>query len=236
MTVALFAGNDPAGTLLAWRGWSVGDRISGLSESLQLPDLPVYRPQGELPDQSRSIHVFREIDDRLGYYLTANYGYAGALELAAMHYDNRGDPMVLRSGQYSWRTRFDHLSLRWRGLGQWEFAAQALKGDTLMGPGAVYLDYSAWYVLLSHPLGPGIATLRFDRFGAQERDSDVLRVDPNSEDGRALALAYNWTITPAISLVSELLAVQSNRPARRLIGQAAEQTERSLTVALRWHF
>ena len=236
VTVALFAGNDPAGTLLAWRGWSVGDRISGLSESLQLPDLPVYRPQGELPDQSRSIHVFREIDDRLGYYLTANYGYAGALELAAMHYDNRGDPMVLRSGQYSWRTRFDHLSLRWRGLGQWEFAAQTLKGDTLMGPGAVYLDYSAWYVLLSHPLGPGTATLRFDRFGAQERDSDVLRVDPNSEDGRALALAYNWTITPAISLVSELLAVQSNRPARCLTGQATEQTERSLTVALRWHF
>ena len=236
VTAALFAGNDPIGTLLAWRGWSVGDRISGLSESLQLPDLPVYRAQGELPDQSRAIHVFRELDNRLGYYLAANYAYSGALELAAMHYDNRGDPLVLRSGQYSWRTRFDHLSLRWRGLGKWEFAAQALKGDTLMGPSAVSLDYSAWYLLLSHPWGPGTATLRFDRFGAQEREGDILRTDPNSEDGRALALAYNWNITPAVSLVSELLAVQSDRPARRLTGQASEQNERSLTVALRWHF
>lgn len=236
VTAALFAGNDPVGSLLAWRGWSVGDRISSLSESLQLPDLPVYRAQGELPDQSRAIHVFREIDDRLGYYLTVNYAYAGALELAAMRYDNRGDPMVLRAGQYSWRTRFDHLSLRWRGLGQWEFAAQALTGDTLMGPGAVHFDYSAWYVLLSHPVGPGTATLRFDRFGAQERQSDVIRTDPNSEDGRALALAYNWRITPAFSLVSEWLTVQSDRPARRLTGQATEQTERSFTAALRWHF
>ena len=240
VTAALFAGNDPVGTLLAWRGWSVGDRISGLTESLQLPDLPVYRAQGELPDQSRAIHLFREIDNHLGFYVAGNYAYGGALELAAMHYDNRGDPLVLRSGQYSWRTRFDHLSLRWRGLGQWEFAAQVLKGDTLMGPSAVHLDYSAWYVLLSHPLGPGTATLRFDRFGAQERQSDAIRTDPNSEDGQALALAYHWRITPALSLVSELLAVQSDRPARRLnrqaSGQATEQTERSFTAALRWHF
>ena len=54
-TAALFKGNDPAGSLLAWRGWSIGDRITGLTEPIRLADLPVYRPDGELPAQDRSI-------------------------------------------------------------------------------------------------------------------------------------------------------------------------------------
>lgn len=36
-TLAVFRWNDPAGSLLAWRGWSVGDRVTGLRESLRLP-------------------------------------------------------------------------------------------------------------------------------------------------------------------------------------------------------
>ena len=60
LTGALLVGNDPLGTLLAWRGWSVGDRISGLSESLRLADLLVFRAGGALLEQTRSINVFRE--------------------------------------------------------------------------------------------------------------------------------------------------------------------------------
>lgn len=240
VTGALLFGNDPVGTLLAWRGWSVGDRISGLSESLPLADLPVFRPGGELPEQTRSFNVFREIDGRPGFYVGANYGYtatsAATFELAALHYDNRGDPLVIRSGQYSWRTRFNHLSLRLRGLGQWEFSAQWLGGDTLMGPNAVNLDYSAAYLLATHPFGPGTIAVRVDQFNTRERPEDVIRTDANSEVGRALALAYHWRINPSLSLVSEVLVVDSDRPARSTLGLPTSRLERSLTAALRFGF
>lgn len=240
VTGVLLLGNDPLGTLLAWRGWSVGDRISGLNESLPLADLPVFRAGGELPDQTRSINVFREIDDRLGFYVGANYAYSGAektrFEVAVLHYDNRGDPLVIRSGQYSWRTRFNHVSLRLQGLGQWAFSAQLLGGNTLMGPNAVNLDYSAAYLLASHPLGPGTVALRVDRFSTRERPEDVIRSDANSEDGKALALAYHWRISPSLSLVSEALVVDSDRAARGALGQPTSRIERSLTASLRVSF
>ena len=240
VTGALLFGNDPVGTLLAWRGWSVGDRISGLSESLPLADLPVFRANGDLPAQTRSINVFREIDDRLGFYVGANYAYNSPaktrFELAVLHYDNQGDPLVIRSGQYSWRTRFNHVSLRLQGVGKWEFSAQWLGGDTLMGPNAVNLDYSAVYLLATHPLGPGTVAFRVDQFDTRERPEDVIRTDVNSEDGRALAVAYHWRISPSLSLVSEALVVDSDRPARRALGLPTNRLERSLTAALRFSF
>ena len=240
LTGALLLGNDPLGTLLAWRGWSVGDRISGLSESLPLADLPVFRAGGALPDQTRSINVFREIDGQPGFYVGANYAYSGAaktrFEVAAMHYDNRGDPLVIRSGQYSWRTRFNHVSLRFQGAGQWEFSAQWLGGNTMMGPSAVNLDYSAAYLLATHPLGPGTFAVRLDRFSAGERPEDIIRSDANSEVGAALALAYHWRISPSLSLVSEALVVDSDRAARGALGQPTSRMERSLTASLRIGF
>ena len=240
LTGALLVGNDPLGTLLAWRGWSVGDRISGLSESLPLADLPVFRNKNELPDQARAINVFREIDHRVGFYAGANYAYTGAgamtFELAALHYDNRGDPLIIRGGQYSWRTRFHHVSLRLRGLGQWEFSAQALGGNTLMGPNAVNLDFSAGYLLVTHPLGAGTVAVRLDQFSTRERPEDVIRSDANSEDGRALALAYHWRIKPSLSLVTEALMVESDRAARTVLGLPTSRLERSLTAALRISF
>ena len=239
LTAALFTGNDPIGSLLAWRGWSVGDRLAGLTESVPLPDLPVFRPGAELAQQSRAVSAFKEIDDRWGYYLGASYGYAlegVALELSALHYDNRGDPLAIRGGQYSWHTRFHHVGARLHGLGQWELAGQALHGNTLMGAGAVHLDFSAFYLLATHPLGPGTVALRFDKFSTQELQSDVIPLDPNSEDGRAVALAYHWRINPHWSLVTESLTIQSNRAARGLLGQSPDRIERSLTTSLRWRF
>ncbi|MDQ2989212.1 MAG: hypothetical protein M3R60_08940 [Pseudomonadota bacterium] len=233
-TAAIFNGNDPAGTLLAWRGWGIGDRITGVSEPIRLADLPVYRPDGPINKQTRDIKLFREIDGRAGYYAAFNYGYAGKIEVTAMHYDNRGDPLIVKQGQYSWATKFNHVGLRVRPAGKWELMAQWLAGSTVMGARAVALDYRAWYALASHPLGNGILTMRYDQFRAREHD--ILPLDPNGEDGRSLALAYVYELTPALSLVTELLSLESKRPARRLLGELPEQHDRSLTTSLRWQF
>jgi hypothetical protein len=233
-SAAIFNGNDPAGTLLAWRGWGVGDRITGASEPIQLADLPVYRPNGAINQQTRDIKLFREIDGRAGYYAALNYAYGDMVEVKAMHYDNRGEPLIVKQGQYSWATKFHHVGLRLRPTGHWELMAQWLSGSTVMGPSAVALDYRAWYALASHPLGKGTLTLRYDQF--RTREHDILPADPNGEDGRAIALAFVFEMTPAVSVVTELLSVHSTRPSRMLVRDLPRQHERSLTTALRWQF
>ena len=235
-TAALFGANDPAGSLLAWRGWSISDRITGLRETIPLANLPAFAAGGAIASQTRGINEFRELDNRLGYYVGADYAYAGQFEAAALRYDNRGDPMVIASGQYAWLTRFNHLSARLKGVGSWEFSLQAMQGDTLMGPAAVYLDFDAWFLLASRPLGPGRVALRYDKFGTTERREDIVPGDPNGEQGQALALAYHWKISPRMALVTEWLAVQSDRPSRVLLGNPAARTEQSLTSSLRISF
>lgn len=234
ITAAVFGGNDPAGTLLAWRGWSISDRITGLSEPLKLADLPIYRPGAPISKQSRDVRELREIDNRAGYYLGADYGYDGWLNLALLHYDNRGDPLVVKHGQYAWPTRFDHLGLRLKPGGDWELLAQWMRVSTSMGADAVNVHGHAWYALLSHPLGAGHLSLRHDRFGLNEHDR--LPRDPNNEQGRSWTLAYRCPLATNINLIGEWLQIDSTRPARSLLGQAPRQRETSLTAALRWQF
>ena len=231
---AVFTGNDPTGTMLAWRGWSISDRIAGRNEALQLADLPVYRADGAIPRQDRTIHPFREVDGKLGYYLGANYNYGKWLELAVLRYDNRADPIIVKNGQYGWHTRFDHASAVLRPGGEWEVLMQAMRGDTLMGRNAVALDFQSWYALLSHPLGSGSLALRYDRFSTSEHD--ILPGDPNNETGHGWALAYKLPLTDSLELMAEALAVSSVRSAREQIGEAPALTERSLTASLRWRF
>ena len=121
-----------------------------------LPDLPTYRPDGPIPIQTRDVHLFREIDGRIGRYAVGHYGHAGWLEVSVLHYDNRADPLRIAGRQYAWRTRFNHASLRLRLPGNWEVLAQGLRGETLMGPTAVQVDFAAWYVLATHALGEAL--------------------------------------------------------------------------------
>ena len=49
---AVFGNNDPAGTLLAWRGWALHDRQSGFSDRLPLAQIPAFQPDGLFPQQA----------------------------------------------------------------------------------------------------------------------------------------------------------------------------------------
>lgn len=233
ITAGLFRDNDPIGTLLTWRGWGIGDRITSLHEPLILADLPVYRPTGNIPKQTRSIHLFRELDGRIGYQVSARYGYEGWLSLGAMHYDNRTNPQLVIDGQYGWRTHFDHVSASLL-LGGWEWLAQAMRGNTMMGRNSATIDFHAGYLMASHALGAGKMSVRYDLFST--RDIDRFPVDPNGEHGSAVAVAYSHPLAAGWTLVGEALAVRSNRQARLLLGEQQRQTESSLTASLRWRF
>lgn len=229
-----FGWNDPAGTEITWRGWNLAGRITGLFQQLRLPDLAVIQPGAPIAAQSRNVRLFREIDDRPGFYGAVGYGYEGLLDVELMRYDNRGDPFGLEAGQYSWRTRFDHASLRLQLPAGVELLAQAMQGDTFMGPRAAYVDFASWYLLASRQLGPGQATLRYDWFEAEE--DDIMPADANGELGHAWALAYRVPLPHSLTLVAEWLRVKSDRPARAELGEAVGKTEDSLALELRWTF
>ena len=234
VTASVFMGNDPNGTLLSWRGWNLGSRVVNLAEPITLPDLPVYRADGAIPLQTRRARVFREIDGRAGLNAGLRYGHRGWLDVSLLRYDNRADPLRIVQGQYAWNTRFDHASLRLRVGGNWEILAQGLQGSTRMGPNAVNLDFAAGYLLASHPLGRGHATVRHDRF--QTRDRDGLPGDPNDESGNAWALAYAVPLQDGVEILTEALWIDSTRPARDLVGEAPRQVERRLSMLLRWRY
>lgn len=53
LTGALYGANDPAGTLLAWRGWSLNDRETGLLDRLRLAPVRIIQPTGSLSSRHR---------------------------------------------------------------------------------------------------------------------------------------------------------------------------------------
>jgi hypothetical protein len=235
LRAAVTGANDPGGTEIAWRGWDFSGRVTGLFQKLRLPDLPVYQPGGPIEVQTRNVHVFRELDHRPGWYAALGYAFEGVLDFEAMHYDNRADPLQITNRQYGWRTRFDHLSMKIELPGELALLSQAMRGSTLMGPNAVHVRYSSWYLLASHALGPGRATLRHDRFHTS--DQDIMPVpDPNGESGHAWALAYSLPLPHSLTLVTEALRVDSRRDARALTGIGPRQEESSLSLELRWAF
>jgi len=239
-----FRSNDPAGALLSWRGWSLGDRQTGWLERLPLADLPAFRPTGSFPPQEAYEEPFVELDDRVGFYVGAQWDVLERSRVRLLHYDNRGDPAVIGGGQWAWHTEFDHIGWRLRPRAGTEIIVQALSGDTEMdgftGP-LVYVEFQAASVLLSGVHGAHRASLRVDLFSVTDEDTTL--DDPNAEHGRAWTVAYFYApegrLQPRYGswrFGLELLRIDSDRSARRLFGEPARRSENSLQASFAWRF
>jgi hypothetical protein len=240
---AVFRGNDPAGALLSWRGWSLHDRQSGLFERLPLAPLPAFAPGGSFfPVQQAFEKPFVELDGRWGYYAALRWNYLDWSEVRALHYDNLGDPSVVQGGQWAWRTRFDHLAWHWRPAAGTDVLVQALLGDTEMdGFTGPLVDARFWaaYALASRELGRHRWSARIDVFGV--RDDDSTPDDPNEEHGTGATAAYFYRLSAGRfgaewRLGGELSLIRSARPARRLVGDAEERTETAAQLSAQLRF
>jgi len=60
-----FGWNDPAGVMMADRGWTLDDRPTGLIDHLRLPDATLILFGGRPPD---STPIFKELDGNAGWY------------------------------------------------------------------------------------------------------------------------------------------------------------------------
>jgi hypothetical protein len=239
VNAAAFWHNDPAGSLLAWKGWSVHDRQTRYSDKLPLPPLPQIQPGGMFAAQDPYVEPLREIDNRAGYYLNAEWRYAKRFLVRAMHYDNRADPVSIISGQYGWTTEFDHIGLQVNLPGDVGLLAQWMSGSTVMGPvmnGAhvVDVEYDSYYLLLTKPFGKHRASVRYDNFDMTQNDSTP--EDNNPEYGLAWTATYQYSFSDNFGLAAEWLSIKTHRCAHVYYGLDPTVTERQFQLTAKLRF
>jgi hypothetical protein len=231
---AVFFGNDPAGSLLAWQGWALHDLQSRLGDKLPLAALPQLQAGGAFAAQDPYVAPFREIDDRAGYYVGAEWRRGRRTLLRVSHYDNRGDPEATAGGQYAWATSFDQLGAQLDLPGDFGVILQWLRGRTAMGPlvgpaHAVDVRFRSHFVMATKRFGNQRLSLRYDAFSAA--DADIVPNDDNSESGHAWTAAYGYRHSQRLS--AAWLDIASSRPARAYAGTAPHQHERLVRVQIR---
>ena len=235
---AAFGRNDPAGDLLASRGWAMGDLTSGLHVRLREPDAYAAQARAPLPVL---FEPFLEIDHRIGWYAgIAREGMDGS-RLSLLRYDNRGDPeawkMVAGRRLFAWRTRFWSMAGCLQ-LGDIELLAQAMDGSTAFEPVAgLYLDsrLSAGYLLAAWNTGSAWQpVLRLDGF--RIRQLPDTREAPLSEHGNAVTFALNWRRYEHWRITGEVLRIDSARNQRLLEGRDPRQVDVQAQLSLRYFF
>lgn len=240
VTAAIFGFNDPAGTLLAFRGWALNDVVGGAFSRLPLPQLPQIGPNGTFVTQDFFVEPVAEIDDKVGFYAAVDYTYDRNWKLGAFYYDNRGDPNVRVGGQYAWDTKFWNFYAEGDVFQDVHVIAQYMTGSTEMGritgAGTRYIDidYEAAFVLATHKFGNQRISGRFDWF--QIDDFAFIQRDNNNEAGIALTAAYSVELGNRDTLIAEYLYIDSKRPARRTLGFDAEQRQNVFQIAYRRRF
>lgn len=208
---SLFQGNDPAGTILAWRGFALHNLQTGLGERVNFARYPSLQ-QEPLTLQSAWVEPVREVDNRTGFYIGAHWQYRQHTQIRAYYYDNNADPQAFRHQQYAWHTRFSSVAAQHVINDNWQLVAQWLDGRTQMGQGVVDNSFTAWFVLANWQKDGLSATLRFDKFAVDDNDNTV--TDDNNGDGSAVLLAIGYQLTEQLKLSAEhvrLSSTQHNR-------------------------
>lgn len=234
---AAFKYNDPAGELLASRGWAMGDVTSALNTRLRQPD--AYSPVARTPVPVR-FEPFVETDGKPGWHADARWQSTSGRKLTLLRYDNRANPETfqLQDGRrvFSWRTRFWALGGE-LPLGRAVLVAQLMDGSTAFEPvPGRYLDtrFHAGYLLAGWERGAWRPAIRVDMFSLRQLP-DTLAA-PLSEHGHALTAALSWRPSERIRVTGEVLRVDSARNQRLREGLSARQVETQVQLSLRLLF
>jgi hypothetical protein len=229
-------GNDPAGTLLFWRGWGLHDRQSRLNDELKIPPRPFTA-------QPQDLQPFAETDHRPGAYAGVEWRYARRALVQFARYDNRADPFSFRDGQWGWGTDFDHLAVQvglpaelglivqsMRGTTEWLTAALP-NGTRMPSSEHVRDDFESTFVMLTRKLGAAHRlAVRYDTFSTERPASTPVLV---SDDGHAWTLSYRFEASERFSGGVEWLRIESYRDLWPLFyGIAPQQAEDQLRLQI----
>ncbi len=239
-TAAIFGFNDPAGTILAYRGWAMHDVKVGAFSRLPLPPVSSIGSPGSFSDQQPLwVNPVREIDNQPGFYGAIDWSLDPQHKLGIFYYDNRGDPNVIKRNQYAWDTRFWNIYAEKKMPGRLILIAQYMTGRTEMGPKTagirqVDVDFSAGYLLASKAIGKHRVSLRRDWFDSD--DNSFVIEDNNDETGSAWTFAFSTKLNKQHRIIAELMQIDSRRPNRVDIGVEPEQTQTQFQLSYRAEF
>jgi hypothetical protein len=223
LMASVFKANDPAGGLISWRGWSIGDRVTGLTETLPFPDMPsIYGAKGKFKKQGAFEKPFRELDHHHGDYFGIHYGYNGWISLRVLHSHNHGDPLIIHEQQWAWTTVFDQVALRIDFSNGVSLLSQHMKGFTKFGRlnFGVDVDFNSYYWLLSKAIGKHRISARYDHFALIDQDKTF--VDNNAENGHGVAATWLYTLSDIQQIGIECLRINSYRAGRQYLINTAE--------------
>jgi hypothetical protein len=222
LVVAAYGWNDPAGVLIADRGFALSDRPSTLFGGLGRPPIGFYH----------------EIDRRPGYYVGVAFHGAAGLELRALRYDNRADPgAATDGGGGAWLTRFTSLGARWEPRGPLTLIAQYLAGDTTIGPDGAparqyVMRFHAAFALASLEWQRHRLTVRYDDF--HTRQTSGFYGPHGDEAGHGWTIGASHEFGSDWTLAAEWIRLQSRFPPRSLVSGMPDRTDTQVQLALRY--
>lgn len=231
-----FGANDSSGSLLAWRGWAMGDRLVTAGEVFPLSPLRSLGPSGGFASQrDDGTRPIEELDGRVGWNARARWERRGRVLIQASYLDNLGD-RALHGGQYSWRTRFAQAGVELRLVQGLDLIAEAADGKTGMGARDephVDVDFRAGYALLTWASSTLRLSARYDRFRNRDKDGTT---EPNDEDGHAFTFAAFFSPWRSARLGVEWLELKAQRKAAAASGFDPDTNGRRGTLELRLSF
>lgn len=225
LTAGVFGWNDPAGVVVATRGFSLSDRQTTLFGKVGTPNSGPYRPQ----------ELFHEIDGHAGYYTGVEARYFDRVVVRALHYDNRADPAAKDPSipAIAWKTRFNSAGVRAEIPGGWTAIVQWLDGETYFEPGDELYGwpFRARFALVSREFGRHRLSVRYDAFAVDSTDDE----GDGTQHGHAWTAAYVFEPQARWRLTLECLRVKSDTANRALdLGQPRIVTETQVQLAVRY--
>jgi hypothetical protein len=222
---------------VAWRGWTLGDRLTTAGELLPLPPLTSFAAGGAFADQRDGTRPIGELDGRVGWQVRGRWAHGDAVQARIAYQNNEGDRKLHR-GEYSWATSFTTVGFQAKLGAKGILLAEGATGVTGMGPGVpdgprVDVGFSVGYVLLSWGDERWRVSGRVDGFRNGDRDGTA---EPDQESGWALTAAAFWRPAPSVRLGAEYLAVRAQRPAAAYSGFDPDTNARRAQIEARVSF
>ena len=230
---AVYGFNDPAGILLAFRGWAFNDRPTTYADHPRLPDALAAIFNAPVPFTTLE---FKEIDDRPGYYLGLRVDDERFGRIELMRYDNRANPEAFRR-QFAWRTKFWSAGYT-RRFGMLTLMAQGMTGLTYVEPVEdVYnnWNFDAAYLLAGLDLGKWRVALRGDVFST-DRKKSTLPSTLSQEDGNGLTGSVSWFPKPWLRLSAEAIRAENDNTLRTSASLKPKIAEKQLQFLTRVYF
>ena len=221
----VFGWNDPAGVVIANRGFSLSDRQTTLSGRVGASHSGPLQP----------MQLFGEIDHRAGFYTGVEARYFDRVVIRALHYDNRGDPEAFdaATGNFAFDTHFNAVGIRAQSADGWTAIAQYLDGETAVESEDDYLGwpFKARFALVSREITHGRISLRYDSFAVK---SEYIE-GGGTQHGHAWTAAYVFEPDTRWRFTLEWLRVVSNAENRPIyLGVPPRATETQVQLAARF--